>query len=497
MLAVRPPSIKRLGSLRTFHAKRNSAIQATDKVKLVNPATEEPIGEYSSTTPKELEEKFAKAKAVQKNWAGLTLNYRKQVISNFHKRIFDNKERLATLLSDEMGKPVSQAAGEINATLGRIKFFLSHVDEAIGDKLVNQTENWNPSEKNQVQEIIRYDPLGVIANISAWNYPWFVGTNVIVPALLAGNAVLYKPSEHTLQTGLAIAGLLTDSGVPADLFSVVIGGGSIGQQLVQLPVAGVFFTGSYATGKRITESLGNKWARLQLELGGKDPAYVRADANLQHAVSSTVEGAFWNTGQSCCSVERIYVHEEIYGRFLNEYVAQVKSFYIGQPSHPKTFIGPLARKEQIAVLESQVKDAVSKGAKLLCGGSATKVQGRGWYFQPTVLADCNSTMSVMRDESFGPIIGIQSVSSDDEAFQLMNDCEYGLTASVYSSRKEEADNILQHLETGTSYWNASDRVSPYLPWSGRRNSGIGFTLSSDGIKCFTNPRGWHYITNPV
>ena len=282
-----------------------------------------------------------------------------------------------------------------------------------------------------MREQISHEPLGVIANISAWNYPYFVGGNVFVPALLTGNAVLYKPSEFAALTGIEIGKLLHRAGVPQQVFAVVIGDGAVGAELIKQPIDGVFFTGSYATGQRIARELGPRMVKLQLELGGKDPIYVREDVDVPKAAASLADGAMYNTGQSCCSVERIYVHQTIYEDFVNAFVKEVEGFKIGEPASETTYIGPITRAPQIDVLERQVADAVGKGAKLVLGGA--RVQQPGNWFSPAVLTHVNHSMEVMREESFGPIIGIQKVASDDEAVQLMNDTEYGLTAGVYTN----------------------------------------------------------------
>lgn len=343
------------------------------------------------------------------------------------------------------------------------------------------------------EERISYEPLGVVANISAWNYPYFVGGNVFVPALLTGSAVLYKPSEYALNTGLAIANLWKEAGLPAHVFTTVVGGGAVGAALLEQPVDAVFFTGSYATGKKIAAVASQRFIPVQLELGGKDPIYVRPDVPIAKVVGGVADGAFYNTGQSCCSVERIYVHKDIFDAFVEAFVTEVKSYVIGDPSDEKTYIGPLARKEQLSFLEAQVADAVAKGAKVLCGGK--RMDRKGYYFEPTVLVQVNHEMDVMREESFGPIIGIQAVASDEEAIQLMNDTRYGLTAGVYTLDQKKALALLDKLNAGSAYWNCCDRVSPRLPWSGRKDSGLGSTLSHLGIRAFLKPKAWH-LNNP-
>jgi len=316
-----------------------------------------------------------------------------------------------------------------------------------------------------------------------------VGGNVFIPALLAGNAVLYKPSEFASLTGAEIARLLYEAGIPKDVFIPVIGGGAVGAALLEQPVDGVFFTGSVGTGKKIAEAVRGRLVKLQLELGGKDPIYVCEDVDVAKAAAGIADGAFYNTGQSCCSVERIYVNDKIYDAFVEAFVAEVRKFRRGDPADDATYIGPLTRAPQLKVLESQVKDAVKKGAKLIAGGKRAK--GKGNWFEPTVLVNVNHSMAVMRDESFGPIIGIMPARNDAEAVRLMNDTSYGLTAGVYTANRTRAERVLAQLDAGSVYWNCCDRVSPRLPWSGVGDSGIGLTLSTYGIETFTRPKAWH------
>jgi acyl-CoA reductase-like NAD-dependent aldehyde dehydrogenase len=254
-------------------------------------------------------------------------------------------------------------------------------------------------------------------------------------------------------------------------------------------VDGVFFTGSYATGAKIAQAVGPRMIRLQLELGGKDPAYVCDDVDVPAAAASLADGAMYNTGQSCCAVERIYVQEKMHDAFVEAFVREVKGFRIGDPTDESGYIGPLTREAQLDVLEAQVADARAKGARLLTGGR--RLDPPGHWFEPTVFSHVDHTMTLMREESFGPIIGIQKVADDDEAVRLMNDTEYGLTAGVYTKDAARAERILARVEAGSVYWNCCDRVSPRLPWSGVKHSGIGLTLSTQGIETFTRPKAWH------
>jgi acyl-CoA reductase-like NAD-dependent aldehyde dehydrogenase len=452
-------------------------------MKIINPATGAVLAEVEADSAKSVRAKYERARRAQPGWAATPVRKRLAAIRKFRELVVERLPDLARTLSLEVGKPIRQSRNELNGLTARIDFFLAETERALREqKVLDDSEN-------KMQERIAHDPLGVIANISAWNYPYFVGGNVFVPALAAGNAVLYKPSEFATLTGQHIADMLHAAGVPEDVFILVVGDGATGAALLRQPVDGVFFTGSYATGAKIAASTGRRMIKTQLELGGKDPIYVTDDVDIKATAAGVADGAFYNTGQSCCSVERIYVHERIYDDFVSAFVEEVKGYKIGDPLDESTYIGAITRKPQVDVLKRQVADAKKKGARLLAGGAPIK--GQGNWFAPTVLADVDHTMLVMRDESFGPIIGLQAVSGDDQAVDLMNDTEYGLTAGVYCRDEKRARRILQRVHAGTVYWNCCDRVSPRLPWSGVKHSGIGLTLSTYGIQTFTRPKAWH------
>ncbi len=451
------------------------------KLKIFNPASNEVIVEIDADDAASVAAKATLARAAQPAWAAKPLAERKACIVRFRALLLERIEPLAHTLTSEVGKPIAQSRNEINGLVSRIDFFLDKVESAAGIETVMADAG--------MTERIGHEALGVIGNISAWNYPYFVGGNVFVPALLTGNAVLYKPSEFATLTGWHIARLLHEAGIPKDVFIPLIGTGEVGAALLDQKLDGVFFTGSYATGARIASIIGPRMMRLQLELGGKDPTYVRADADVKNAAESLADGAMYNTGQSCCSVERIYVHQSIYAAFLDAFVETVRGFKIGDPLNETTYIGAITRAPQLDVLEAQVADALHKGARLLAGGH--RIQQAGNWFEPTVIADTNHDMELMREESFGPVIGIQRVGSDDEAIALMNDTRYGLTAGVFTRDSAAAEILLARVNAGSVYWNCCDRVSPRLPWSGRGDSGVGLTLSTYGIQTFTRPKAWH------
>jgi len=452
-------------------------------MKIMNPATGGVIAEVAADSLKTVRAKYELARAAQPGWAAVPIKNRLAVLAKFRELLITRQDILAGTLTAEVGKPIRQSRNELTGLVARIDFFLAETERALRDERVFADVN------GKLEERIAHDPLGVIANISAWNYPYFVGGNVFVPALAAGNAVLYKPSEFATLTGQHIADLLHEAGVPRNVFVAVIGDGKTGAALLRQPVDGVFFTGSYGTGAKIAASTGRRMIKTQLELGGKDPIYICEDVDVKAAAAGVADGAFYNTGQSCCSVERIYIHEQIYDAFVAAFVAEVKSFKIGDPTDEATYVGAITRRPQLAALQAQVADAKRKGAKLLLGGHVLK--GKGNWYAPTVLADVDHSMRVMRDESFGPIIGLQAVADDEAAVDLMNDTEYGLTAGVYTGSERRAKKILGKVAAGSVYWNCCDRVSPRLPWSGVKHSGIGLTLSTYGIQTFTRPKAWH------
>jgi acyl-CoA reductase-like NAD-dependent aldehyde dehydrogenase len=455
-------------------------------MKIVNPATEEVIAELEEDTRESIVEKLEQLRSAQPGWSDVPLATRIEVIKKFGALLKEHIEELSNILTSEVGKPLQQSRNEVNGAISRIQWLTDFATPYLSDEIMSQSPG--------MVEKITYEPLGVVCNISAWNYPFLVGVNVFVPALLAGNAVLYKPSEYATLTGLEIEKLFIQAGVSEDAFKTAIGAKAVGEVLLDMPLDGYFFTGSYKTGKHIYERVSSKMVPCQCEMGGKDPLYIADDvADIKNAAAGTADGAFYNNGQSCCSVERIYVHEKVFDQYVEEFVKEVKGYKVGAPSESGVYIGPLARKEQVDFIDQQVSEAVKYGATLHTGGK--RPEGKGYYYEPTVLTEVTHQMSVMQDESFGPVIGIMKVKDDEEAVSLMGDTSYGLTAAVYCAEQKRAVDILKRINTGTGYWNCCDRVSAALPWSGRNHSGFGVTLSHAGLRAFTKPKAYH-IKNP-
>lgn len=450
-----------------------------------NPSTGERIDEIASDTSQSIASKFEQAQKEQQALKRMPLADRLACMTRFKELLLSNMEKLALDLTRETGKPISQSRGEIKGTVNRIDFFIERSPALLATRTVSPNGS-------AVEERVEQEPLGVIANISAWNYPYFVGLNVIAPALLAGNAVLYKPSEYATLSGLNITRLLKEAGLSAVL--PVVGDSSAGNGLLDLSVDGVFFTGSYRTGQSILSKVGSRMIRVQLELGGKDGIYVADDSALEFAVPSIADGAFYNTGQGCCSVERILVHSSIYDKFRSALVKEVGSFCAGDPTLNETYIGALTRPQHITFLEEQIQDARQHGCEVLLGGK--RIDRRGAFFAPTVVECTGKACRVLTEESFGPIVAIQKVDGDAEAIDGLNDSIYGLTAGVYTRQRERAQTILEQVRVGSAYWNCCDRVSPFLPWSGRKASGVGVTLGDEGIRSFTQVKAWHLKAEP-
>jgi acyl-CoA reductase-like NAD-dependent aldehyde dehydrogenase len=453
------------------------------KLEVKNPWTGKRLRLLPADDARTVRAKFTAAQLAHVTWADEPLARRLDVVRRFRHLVVERIEALAMTLTEETGKPITQSRGELRGLIPRLDFFMRETGGVI------RTQTVFCDRKSKTTERISWEPLGVVANISAWNYPYYVGCNVIIPALLTGNAVLYKPSEFAAITGVTIVEMLHEAGAPRDVIAAIVGPGEVGEALLRQPIDGIFFTGSYATGRRISRAVAGRMLKVQLELGGKDPVYVCDDVDVEKAAASTAEGVFYNNGQSCCAIERLYVHERIFAPFVDAFVAAVKGFKIGDPRRDDTYLGPLTRPPHLAFLKAQVADARKKGARVLLGGAP--VRRRLNTFAPTVLINVNHRMGVMKEETFGPMIGIMRVRDDAEAIALMNDTEYGLTAGVYSADEKRAEAILSRVASGSAYWNCCDRVSPHLPWVGIKHSGVGVTLSRAGIETFTRPRGWH------
>lgn len=447
----------------------------------VNPYTLEPLEPLPWHSGDEVEAVLRQAQSAFQAWRRVPLEQRIREVLSALARFEASGESIARDITLQMGKPIAQARREVATCLERGRVMAELAPAALAPEIL-------PELPGLHRAILR-EPQGVVLDIAAWNYPLLLSVNVLVPALLAGNAVLLKPSARTPRCGAAFeaafAGIL-----PGLVTSLRLDHARTGALVQDSRVAHVVFTGSVAGGREIQRQAAARFMDLTLELGGKDPAYVAEDADLPFAAENIVDGACYNAGQSCCAVERAYVHRSRYDEFLALARTHLEAYRMGDPMDEATTLGPLASTAALDLLEAQVADAVARGARLLLGGRRMN----GNFFPPTLLADVPQEARVMQEESFGPILPVRAVSGDAEALRLMNDSPYGLTASVWTRDPARAEAMAQDLDAGTVYCNRCDYLDPRLPWSGRKDSGRGLSLSAYGFHALTRTKGLNFKT---
>jgi acyl-CoA reductase-like NAD-dependent aldehyde dehydrogenase len=343
---------------------------------------------------------------------------------------------------------------------------------------------------------VRRDPLGVVFTIAPWNYPYLTAVNSVIPALMAGNAVVLKHAASSLLVAERFQQAFDRAGLPQGVFQhLVLSHPQVGEVIRDHRADMVCFTGSVAGGKAMEEASAGRFIHLGLELGGKDPAYVRPDANLAHAVENLVDGSFFNSGQSCCAIERIYVHKQVWNEFLDGFVDLTRKYVLGSPLEQATTLGPMVRPEAAAFVRKQIASAVRAGARAHIDAKTFPMNQAGTpYMAPQVLTNVTHRMSVMMDESFGPVIGLMKVSDDREAIELMNDSPYGLTAAIWTEDVDAAQAIGREIQTGTVFMNRCDYLDPALTWTGVKDTGRGATLSRVGYEALTRPKSYHLRT---
>ncbi|MBI1778923.1 MAG: aldehyde dehydrogenase family protein [Proteobacteria bacterium] len=459
-----------------------------ETLKTISPADGRIYVERTLAGPADIAKALATARLAQGAWRTVPLAKRMELIEAFVKAFEREAPEVAREISWQMGRPIRHSPGEIRGLAERARYMAGIAADALADTRIEPKQGFT--------RFIRHDPLGVVFVVAPWNYPLLTAVNAVVPAILAGNAVLLKHSHQTPLAAERFGRAFREAGLPEGVFQYLHLDHGATEGLIASPeIDFVAFTGSVSGGQAVSRAAGGRFIGLGLELGGKDPAYVRPDANLDHAVENLVDGAFFNAGQSCCAIERIYVHRDLYRRFVDGFVDLTKRYQLGDPLEESTTLGPMVRASAADHVRRQIHDAVRAGAKALIDAKHFPAAKDGTpYLAPQVLIEVDHRMAVMTEESFGPVIAIMQVDSDDAAIRLMNDSQYGLTAAIWTMDEDKAIAIGDKIETGTWFMNRCDYLDPALAWTGVKDSGRGCTLSRLGFSYLTRPKSFHLRT---
>lgn len=461
----------------------------SQEITCISPVNGKVFARRTNADASEIASTLDKANKASKSWHGMPIEERAALCSALVDAFIAEPEQHAEELAWQMGRPVRYGAGEVRGFEERARRMIDLAAEALVDIEL--------PPKDGFKRFIRRDPVGVVLTVAPWNYPYLTSVNSVIPALMAGNAVILKHSHQTPLCAERFVEAGQAAGLPEGVFQFLHLTRDDTAKLIQAPeIGGVAFTGSVAGGIDVERAACGRFIPVGLELGGKDPAYVRADANLPFVVENVVDGAFFNSGQSCCGVERVYVHADVYDEFVAGFVTLVNQYKLGDPLDPETTLGPMVRTSAADFVRGQIAESVAAGARALIDPAGFPKNADGTpYLAPQVLVDVDHSMRVMTEESFGPVVGIMKVASDDEAIALMNDSEFGLTASVWSEDTDEAQQLGDRIETGTVFLNRCDYLDPDLAWTGVKNSGRGCSLSVLGYDQLTQPKSFHLRTN--
>lgn len=456
-----------------------------EKITCVSPVDGRVYASRPVASKKQIAAALAAARAAQDKWKRLPLADRAAYCSAAVDAMLAMKDEVVPELAWQMGRPVRYGAGELRGFEERARYMIAIADQALS--------TIDPGPKEGFLRYVRREPLGVVFTIAPWNYPYLTAVNSIIPALMAGNAVVLKHAASTLLVAERFQAAFDRAQLPKGVFQhLVLTHGQTADVISGGLANMVCFTGSVAGGRAMEQASAGRFMNMGLELGGKDPAYVRFDANMAHAVENLVDGAFFNSGQSCCGIERIYVHKKVWGDFLDGFVELTKKYVLGSPLDEATTLGPMVKAEAAAFVRRQISSAVRAGAKAHIDARAFALDKAGTpYMAPQVLTSVTHRMSVMKDESFGPVVGIMKVGDDHEALELMNDSPYGLTAAIWTQDVGAVQAIGNEIATGTVFMNRCDYLDPALTWTGVKDTGRGATLSRVGYEALTRPKSYH------
>jgi len=472
-------------SIQTLPAQ---SVKATEVVSY-DPGTGEEIGRAPLSSPQEVKEAVVKARQVQPGWASLSYRQRARVILQARKLMLAERDELALLISQETGKPVAEAISmEIVPTLDAMHYFAHAAEDLLRPQKIDIGQYGLMGRSSSIV----FRPLGVIGIISPWNFPLATPADEVVMALMAGNAVVLKPSELTPLIALKLGDIFTRAGLPPGLLNIATGDGSTGRALIDARVDKIMFTGSVATGKRVAEAAAKYLTPVVLELGGKDPMIVLEDADLENAARAAVWGAFANSGQACASVERCYVQESIAPKFIEQVLAETRALKQGLGTDTDVDVGAMSNENQLQIVADHVNDAKQRGAKVLAGGQRGSNRA-GLFYEPTVLTNVDHDMTIMRDETFGPVLPVMTFTTEDEAIKLANDSVYGLTASVWTKNIAKGRRIAERIEAGTVMVNevVYTHGIAQTPWGGIKDSGYGRTHGRMGLLELVHPQHIH------
>jgi acyl-CoA reductase-like NAD-dependent aldehyde dehydrogenase len=454
----------------------------------ISPVDGRELVRRATASDAEIAQALAHSRAAQRDWARLSVGERGAYCLRAVEAMLAMEAEIAPELAWQMGRPVRYGGGELRGFAKRARHMIAIAAESLADIV--------PTPKEGFRRFIRREPVGLVLTIAPWNYPYLTAVNSVVPALMAGSAVLLKHAAQTLLVGDRFARAFEAAGLPRGLLQTpTLDHAQTTRLIAARGVDHVCFTGSVEAGRQIERAAAGAFIGVGLELGGKDPAYVRADAPFDFAVENIVDGAFFNSGQSCCGIERVYVAAPLYHRFIEASVALTKTYVLGSPLEPATTLGPMARAALAATVREQTAQALSAGARAHIDERAFPLSEPGSpYLAPQILTDVDHAMSVMMEESFGPVVGVMKVASDEEAIALMNDSPYGLTASIWTGDAQAAEAIGAQLHTGTVFMNRADYLDPALAWTGVKDTGRGATLSRIGYEALTRPKSFHLRT---